>query len=397
MSARAPDAVSPPDDASPLRLVVFGYDAAEAAQIRRIRSYMACGFDVQGFTMRRHNMNEDFEPFWPNVALGEVTNESLDRRFRTLAAALPIIVKHRDRLAGADAIVARNLDMLGLAAFARSLTPGRTPPLIYECLDIHGAMTDAGAKGAAFRWLERRLLARCSSLIVSSPTFLSAYFEPMQGWRGPSTLLENKLWFENGAVARPAPGSLTPAAAEGPIRLGWVGTLRCPQSLALLAEAARRMGPKLEVRMHGAVHYHALPDFDAVVAAHDNITYSGPYDYPTGLAPIYSGCDLVWSQDLWQWGTNSTWLLPNRIYEASYFGCPSLAVAGTATGDRVADRDGNALGWTVPRPDAEALVACLESLTPAALAEARAGLLARPERDFRLSHDEVCEAIRTAL
>jgi hypothetical protein len=39
------------------------------------------------------------------------------------------------------------------------------------------------------------------------------------------------------------------------------------------------------------------------------------------------GCDAVWAQDLWQSGANSDWLLPNRIYEASYFGCPSIALA----------------------------------------------------------------------
>ena len=140
----------------------------------------------------------------------------------------------------------------------------------------------------------------------------------MQGWRGQTTLLENKLWFEDGAVARPAPGSRPPAPPEAPIRLGWVGTLRCPQSLAILAEAARRMGPRLELRLHGVVHAHALPDFDAVVGSHDNIAYLGPYEYPGGLGRVYEDCDLVWSQDRWQWGTNSTWLLPNRIYEASY-------------------------------------------------------------------------------
>jgi succinoglycan biosynthesis protein ExoL len=375
------------------KIIVFGYDAAEAAQIRRIRSYMACGFEVQGFTMRRDNMNSDFEPFWPNVHLGEVSNESLGRRVRTLGAALPVIRRNRGLLEGADVIVARNLDMLALAAYARSQVPGKRPPLIYECLDIHGIMTDPGRKGQLFRWMERRLLDRCASIIVSSPTFLSAYFEPYQHWTGPTTLLENKLWFEDGAVERPAPGRRPPAPPDAPIRLGWVGTLRCPRSLALLAEAARRMGPKLELRLHGVVHSHALPDFDAVVAAHDNITYLGPYDYPAGLAAVYDDCDLVWSQDLWQWGTNSTWLLPNRIYEASYFGCPSVAVAGTATGDRVE----RGLGWTVPEPEAGALVALLEGLGAEDLAAARDALLTRPEGDFRLSHGEVCEAIQAVL
>jgi len=382
------------------RLVVFGFDASEAAQIRRIRSYMDSGFEVQGFTMRRDNMNADFTPYWPNVALGHVSNENVRRRLGALAAALPIIYRNRDKLAGADVIVARNLDMLALAVVAQSLTPGRRPPVIYECLDIHGAMTHAGMKGRVFRALERRLLRRTQLLIVSSPAFLSAYFEPVQGWQGPSVLLENKLWLEGEDIPRPAPGTAAmtaPGRADGtgaaPIRLGWVGTLRCPRSLALLAAAAEALGPRLELRFHGAVHAHALPDFDDVVAAHPNIRYGGPYDYPGDLAAIYAGCDLVWSQDLWQWGTNSTWLLPNRIYEASYFGCPSLAVEGTETGRRVAD----GLGWTLPEPTAEALVTLLKGLTPEALAERRAALLSRHDDDFRLHCSEIRHAILSAL
>ena len=374
------------------KLAVFGFDAAEAAQIRRIRSYMACGFAVRGFTMRRRNMNETFEPFWPNVALGEISNNSLARRVRSLAAALPVIARHRHALAEADVIVARNLDMLALAAMARALIPGR-PALIYECLDIHGIMTRTGASGRLFRWIERRMLRRVDCLVVSSPAFLSAYFHPIQGWCGRSVLLENKLWYEEGAVLRPAPDSRLPRPEGAPIRLGWVGTLRCPQSLALLAETAQQLGPAVELRLHGVVHRHALPDFEAVVATHDNIAYLGPYDYPTGLARVYADCDLVWSQDLWQWDANSTWLLPNRIYEASFFGCPSLAVAGTETGARVAQ----GLGWTLPRPDAEALVAQLRALSAGDLRAARKALLERPESAFRLTDAEVRDTICAAL
>lgn len=374
------------------KLAVFGFDAAEAAQIRRIRSYMACGFAVRGFTMRRRNMNENFEPFWPNVALGEISNNSLARRVRSLAAALPVIARHRHALADADVIVARNLDMLALAAMARALSSGR-PALIYECLDIHGMMTRKGISGQFFRWLERRMLRRVDCLMVSSPAFLSAYFQPCQGWQGRSVLLENKLWFEDGAVTRPAPDSRPLRPQGGPVRLGWVGTLRCPKSLSLLAETARQLGPAVELRLHGVVHRHALPDFDAVVAAHGNITYFGPYDYPAGLARVYADCDLVWSQDLWQWDANSTWLLPNRIYEASFFGCPSLAVAGTETGERVAQ----GLGWTLPCPDAAALVAQMRALSAEDLRKARKALLERPDSAFRLTDVEVRDAIRTAL
>lgn len=377
----------------PLKLLVFGADAAEAAQIRRMRSYRDCGFEVVGFMMRRANMNPDLEPFWDNVHLYNTENESPTRRIAAVAGSIAKLRRHRDKLAGADVIVARNLDMLTIAVAAQSMIRPR-PPVIYECLDIHGLMTDRGIKGRLVRAAERRLLARCAALIVSSPAFVTAYFGPVQGWTGPVALVENKLWIEPGGPVRPAAGPVgaIPAAwsAEKPMVLGWVGTLRCAQSLALLAAAADQLGPRLKVALHGTVHHHAVPDFDAVLAARPNMTWHGPYEYPDGLSDIYRSCDLVWAQDLWQWGTNSTWLLPNRIYEASYFGCPSLAVAGSETGRQVE----GGLGWAIPAPTPDALVACLAALSPGEVAARRRALLARPETDFRQSLDEITAAIR---
>ena len=374
------------------RLVVFGFDAAEAAQIRRIKSYLSSGFQVQGFTMRRDNMNSDFEPFWPNIHLYEVANESILRRIRAILGSVAKVARNREALRGADVIVARNLDMLAIAVAARWLTPGDRPPVIYECLDIHGLMTNPGPKGRLFRWLERRLLGQTASIIVSSPAFVSQYFKPVQGWNGSVTLLENKLWIDGRDLRRPAAASRD-IAPDAPLVLGWVGTLRCPRSLELLLAAADAMGDRLRIEMHGVVHSHALPDFFDQIAARDNVEFLGSYDYPDGLAPIYGRCDLVWSQDLWQWGTNSTWLLPNRIYEASYFGCPSIAVDGCETGDRVA----GGLGWTIADPTADALIALLQTLDRAEIEQKRLDLLSMPESAFRLTTDEVRTAIRAPL
>lgn len=376
------------------RLAVFGFDAAEAAQIRRMRSYMDCGFDVTGYMMRRSNMNPDFEPFWDNVHLYHTENESILKRCGVILGSILKLCAHRKKLADSDVIVARNLDMLAIAVVGRACLRQR-PPLIYECLDIHGLMTDPGIKGRIARFAERRLLGSTTALIVSSPAFVREYFGPVQNWNGPVVLLENKVWIEAGDPPRPTPPPPeddTRWTEERPLRLSWVGTLRCAASLSILAETADRMGKRVHVALHGVVHKHAIPDFHDIVAARPNMHWHGPYDYPEGLEEIYDQSDLVWSQDLWQWGTNSTWLLPNRIYEASYFGCPSIAVDGSETGVRVAD----GLGWTIPEPTPDALCTLLERLSPAQVTDARRALLARPESDFRQLPQEIAGAIRIA-
>ena len=66
------------------RVVVFGFDAAEASQIRRIDGLLGAGFEVDAYTMRRRNMNEGFTPHWRNVHLGEVENERTVREFERI-------------------------------------------------------------------------------------------------------------------------------------------------------------------------------------------------------------------------------------------------------------------------------------------------------------------------
>jgi succinoglycan biosynthesis protein ExoL len=157
---------------------------------------------------------------------------------------------------------------------------------------------------------------------------------------------------------------------------------------------ADHFGGQIKIRICGNVHRHVLPDFDAQIGARDNVIYSGPYDYPTGLAEVYGACDVVWAQDLWQRGDNSDWLLPNRIYEASWFGCPSIAVVDTETGRKVAT---DKLGFTVDEPSAEALVALLKSLDHDAIADASQALLDTQNIDFVLRPQDVQDALDPVL
>jgi succinoglycan biosynthesis protein ExoL len=374
------------------RIVFFAFDIAEAAQLRRIDGLRSLGHDVASVSFRRDNMHTQADPDWPNLALGRSSNNRYGLRLLRLVRGAWRIWRHRAILEGGSVWIARNLDMVLLAVFARGLVPGPVPRLVYECLDIHGLFTRKDAIGAVMRWTERRMLARCDLLILSSPGFLERYFEPVQHVTTPVAFLENKLWVSGRPPMRPQ----RPRRREkdAPFVLGWVGSLRCARSLEILAGAARALGPQVEIRCHGAVHRHAVPGFDAVLRAHPNIRHAGAYRYPDALGGIYTSCDAVWAQDLWQAGANSDWLLPNRIYEASYFGCPSIALEGTETGRRVA-ADG--LGFTLREPTAEALAELVRTLAPEETEAASARLLARPEADFRMTGAELAAVLSPVL
>lgn len=370
-----------------LKILVFAFDIAEAAQIRRIRSFRAAGFEVASASMRRANMNRDFVPDWPDIHLFVTENENPVKRIATILGAIAKMVRHRDAVARADILVARNFDMLAIAWASRLMQRQGRPRLVYECLDIHGLFTRGDFVGRVMRMAERFLLRRADLLVTSSPGFVREYFAPVQKYRGPVAIIENKLWFDGEAIPRPvAPRR----RREGePLVLGWIGSIRCAPSLDLLMAAADRLGERIRIEIHGAVHHHAVPGFEEAVAARPNVTWFGPYRYPDGLAGVYARCDLVWAQDLWQRGANSDWLLPNRIYEASWFGCPSIAVADTETGRRV-HADG--LGFVIGRAEAGDLVALLAGLDPGAVTACAERLLRRDEGDFRLTVAEVRDA-----
>jgi len=304
------------------------------------------------------------------------------------------VVRTPHALREADVIIARNFDLLFIAWASRLLLGRRATPLVYECLDIHGLFTRPGLLGRAMRWSERRLLARVQLLIVSSPGFVDNYFQPLQNYTGPVSLIENKLWFDAEPPARKSPKSVRPRPDDTLLTLGWVGSIRCADSLEILTRAAQEMAPDLQIAIHGNIHRHVLPDFDQQIADLANVTYHGPYSYPDDLAAIYASCDLVWAQDLWQRGGNSDWLLPNRIYEASWFGCPSVAVAGTETGRRV---ESAGLGITLGSATAQDLVEALRRLTPENIADYSRAILAVDAQEFRQSREDIARALEPVL
>ncbi|QDY71617.1 glycosyltransferase [Qingshengfaniella alkalisoli] len=374
------------------KIVVFGFDLTEASQVRRIRSLRKLGHDVSSLTFRRGNMNADFQPEWNNTDLGYAPNESYGKRIAALLRAIPRMAGAREQIAAADLIIARNFDLLFLAHLARRRFGVGDTPLVYECLDIHGLFTRTDQIGRAMRYLERKLLARTQLLVVSSPGFVENYFRPTQGYTGPVSIVENKLWFDGQKPARPMHPSRV--VGDGPLVLGWVGSIRCAPSLKILAETAKRMGTDLQIKIHGNIHRHALPEFDKTIGDLPNVEVFGPYSYPGDLAQIYSSCDLVWAQDLWQRGANSDWLLPNRIYEASWFGCPSVAVADTQTGKHVVDGE---MGLTIPEATSDALVQLLHGLEPEQTQAMAAALLAKDARRFELHAEDLTTALNPVL
>lgn len=340
-------------------IAFFAHDSSESTVIKRVKSFEACGARVRGFMFHRLRNGRAAAPHWENTDLGATVDRNYVARLSKLVQAVFRIGARRREFRRCDAFYARNVDMLGLALAGKWFSGSRAP-LVYEVLDVQRVFTGTGVVSGVFRSLERFLLRRCDLLVVSSPMFVTRYFTPVQGYRGPWYLLENKI-----------PGDRHPATnAEPRVRrdngppwiIGWFGTLRCLQSLKILSRLAEAFPDKIIVHVRGRPSEEDIPQAMLKAATNKaNFLYFGPYRNPDDLAEIYGNVHFAWSIDLLDEGSNSDWLLPNRVYEGGLHDAVAIARAGTATSDMV-EREN--LGVVLQTPLYEDLADFILQLTP---------------------------------
>ena len=373
------------------RIAFFGHDAADAAVRRRVQGFRDDGLEVAGFTMRRR---DDVQVDWENIDLGRTFDGDYRQRIKSIFTGARRAADALDLLASADVIYARNLDMLATAFLAKRHA-GLKTPVIYEALDVHRLLTRKDLIGLALRRIEGALLRKTKRLVVSSPGFLENYYEVRHRGQYTPYLIENRL--AAGAEYGPRPKrDDTLSKPTEPLRIGWVGRLRCARSLGLLTELARQLGPQVRIVMHGIASPEEVPDFDQQIQGLENVEFQGRYRAPEDLARIYGGLDLVWAGDFMEAGYNSVWLLPNRIYEGGYYAVPSIAPEGTQTAKWINAR---AAGFTV----SENLACTLPGLVRALIADRgsiavkRSHLLDLPESTFVAPRGELAALISETL
>jgi len=373
-----------------VKLAYFVHDLTDPAVRRRVRMLQAGGAEpvVLGFR-RAAAAPQDLEGA-PVVDLGRTYDARLGHRALATAQAALGARRWRDHLQGAEAILARTLEMLAVADSARRAC-GLSAPLTYECLDIHRLMLGDDVKSRAARTVERGLMRRTDLLIISSPAFLEAYFGPRQGVGRSlpmrTLLVENKV-LELGPGSKPAAPSPPPGP---PWRIAWLGAIRCRRSLDILADLAARRPDLVEVSLHGRPAHVEFDDFDGQVRRSPNLAYHGPYA-AEDLPRLYGGAHFAWSIDFMEEGLNSAWLLPNRVYEASRHGAVPIALAGVQAGRFLADRG---IGLRLEGPSE--LEGVLERMRPDDYARLRGALGEAPRESFVANAKDCRELVGAIL
>lgn len=360
------------------------HNLSDPAVARRVAMFQMGGAEVEVAGFRRGDAPPAALQVDRVVELG-ITHDArmLHRLAATLGAALRASSWSR-QLKRPDVIVARNLEMLGVANRLRGLW-GRAPRLVYECLDIHRLMLRQDKIGLAMRGVEQRLMRGVNLLLTSSPAFMRNHFD-LHG--APASLLvENKVF-----TSEPFAFGRNPALRDQatPIRVGWFGALRCARSLAALDNLSRHYGGRLEVQLAGRPALTEFDDFHATTTAAPHLNYTGTFRYPTDLPTIYSDVHFVWAIDFFEEGLNSNWLLPNRLYEGGLNGAIPIALAGTETAAFI-ERLG--IGVVVPDIEKQTLLDLFDTMTPDRVRRLAADVAAQDPKLFRCDVDECADLV----
>lgn len=337
-----------------LRVLYLVHDLSDPAVGRRVAMLRAGGAEVALAGFRRGGGEPDGAAPHAPIELGRTSDGRFAQRLAAVARAAFLLGAKLKGVARPDIIIGRNLEMLALANRAKAIF-GADIPIAYECLDIHRLLLDQGAVGKAMRGAERLFSRNAVLLMTSSPAFVREYFGPFGQFHAPVALLQNKV-LELSPEPATDPG-LAAAPKDGePWRIGWFGALRCRRSLELLAAFTRRMEGRFEVTLRGRPAYREFEDFEGFVAAEPHLRFAGAYRNPQDLAAIYGQTHFCWAIDFFEEGLNSSWLLPNRLYEGCRFGAVPVAMRETETGRFLAERH---LGLLLDDPSVEDLARLL--------------------------------------
>jgi succinoglycan biosynthesis protein ExoL len=319
-----------------MRVSYFAHDLSDAAVVRRVQMLRDGGADVKLLGFRRTATPIHAIDGVAAIDLGQTFDGRLISRFAQVLRCSLTAWRLRETINGSNILLARNLEMATIANAVRLWARSHVR-LAYECLDIHSAQLGKGLPSKLLREWEKQILRRSSTLIVSSPSFLSNYFHTL-GVRIPEVILaENKRVLSN--IERPRSSS---DRQRPPWRIGWFGNLRCVKSFWILKEAAEHDPCLIDVELRG----RPTSEMQDLISRHlplVNMRFGGPYT-PADLATMYGACDFTWAIEYaGQNAQNARWALGNRLYEGSFYNSPVLVLAHTAMGDWLRNRQAGVL------------------------------------------------------
>lgn len=351
------------------RIVVVSDNASHPRHHRRVEALLQAGYRVTVYTFeRQYCWNFTFPTAAEVVSLGQVLDRHYFNRLpKIMRAVLRIWSNERGR-PHASLLYAFGLD----GAILGYLVAKHVGALAYEVGDLRNPTPEKTLFGRLVQVFEDALLARCSLLVTTSPSFLEVFFKKRCPSIANRTLIvENKLSATYVATVQRPSIRLT----SEPVRIGYVGVLRYERTFNPLLKAVSQRRSRYELHIHGDGILRPLAEASAV--ENPNIHYHGPFRNPEDLADMYRSLDICYvvydNSDL-----NVRLALPSKLYQCTYFVVPMVVAAETALWERMRAWG---VGWAVDPRDEGFLDDFLDALSPKEIDRAK-GNTAAVEEDL---------------
>ncbi len=283
------------------------------------------------------------------ISLGHIENENYFRRISKIIKAIFILKKH---LKKNDIVYTFGLDTFYIAYIA-SILKFKSIKIVYEVGDIRRVFTTKGFRGSMFRFFERRTLKRATALIVTSPMFITKYFNDIQKFKKKNIfLIENKPDIINQMKV------LNKNLEKDKITIGFFGMIRCERSLLILSKLVQ-MNKTFVLYIRGIIDEELIHKFK--LSNLENVIIGNEYEASKDLPELYSNIDMCWTAYPYSQNQlgNQFWAMTTRFYEAVYFKTPLITRKDGADSDFVTS---NKIGITLDFDDVDKSIQILENL-----------------------------------
>ncbi len=137
------------------------------------------------------------------------------------------------------------------------------------------------------------------------------------------------------------------------------------------------------------IKFRKVDDFHKTVTTTPHLSFHGAYKNPDDLEAIYREVHFSWFIDMFEEGLNSSWLLPNRLYEGGLYKTVPIALSTVETG-RALNRMG--IGLTLAQASPVVLKAFFDQLTPESYAVYENQVSSLPASHWSFNNDD-CKAL----
>lgn len=370
-----------------MNILYLVHDISDAAVSKRISMLHTAGAAVNLAGFRRHDKIKEISGALSVIDLGRTYNAGFKQRILAVLKVIFSLRSYKTEFRQKDVIIARNLEMLIIAICIKTfLYKNPKPVVIYESLDIHRLLLKQNIVGKIMRGIERFLTKRSDGLITSSPAFIEEYFTKIAHLQLPIKLVENKVFIPNKSFSTKTKNK----DVSRPWRIGWFGILRCAESMNILVSLLKRHEGNIEIILRGKPAYDQIPDFDKIVSSTDGLEFKGAYTYPDDLKEMYEDIDFTWAIDRFEKGLNSSWLLPNRLYEGCLFNAVPIAEKNVEIGKFIERHE---IGISLENPLPDTLNDFFQTLSIEDYKSMKKAVSDIPKEKWLMSKDECTEIL----